>query len=157
MDASEQELIEAAKKANIYDYVMSLPDGFETQIGERGVKLSGGQKQRLSIARIFLKNPSILILDEATSALDNTTELLIQNALDELCKGRTTIVVAHRLSTIRNADEIMVISEGKIKEQGSHDELIKQNGAYKLLYELQFRDKETHEDAMLNTELKISN
>ncbi len=157
LDASEEELIEAAKKANIYDYIMSLPDGFETQIGERGVKLSGGQKQRLSIARIFLKNPSILILDEATSALDNTTELLIQNALDELCKGRTTIVVAHRLSTIRNADEIMVISEGKIKEQGSHDELIKQNGAYKLLYELQFRDKETHEDVLLNTELKISN
>ena len=111
LDASESELIEAAKKANIYDYICSLPKGFETEIGERGVKLSGGQKQRLSIARIFLKNPSILILDEATSALDNTTELLIQNALDELCKGRTTIVVAHRLSTIRNSDEIMVISE----------------------------------------------
>ena len=157
LEASEEELIEAAKKANIYDYIQSLPKGFETEIGERGVKLSGGQKQRLSIARIFLKNPSILILDEATSALDNTTELLIQNALDELCKGRTTIVVAHRLSTIRNADEIMVISDGKIKEKGTHDELMKENGAYKILYDLQFRDSETHEDEKLASELKITN
>ena len=157
LEASEEELIEAAKKANIYDYIQSLPKGFETEIGERGVKLSGGQKQRLSIARIFLKNPSILILDEATSALDNTTELLIQNALDELCKGRTTIVVAHRLSTIRNADEIMVISDGNIKEKGTHDELMKENGAYKILYDLQFRDSETHEDEKLASELKITN
>ena len=157
LKASEEELIEAAKKANIYDYIQSLPKGFETEIGERGVKLSGGQKQRLSIARIFLKNPSILILDEATSALDNTTELLIQNALDELCKGRTTIVVAHRLSTIRNADEIMVISDGNIKEKGTHDELMKENGAYKILYDLQFRDSETHEDEKLASELKITN
>lgn len=126
LDASEEELIDAAKKANIYEYIMSLPNGFDTDIGERGVKLSGGQKQRLSIARIFLKNPSILILDEATSALDNTTELLIQKALDELCKNRTSIVVAHRLSTIRNADKIIVISEGKIKEEGTHEELISQ-------------------------------
>ena len=157
LDASESELIEAAKKANIYDYICSLPKGFETEIGERGVKLSGGQKQRLSIARIFLKNPSILILDEATSALDNTTELLIQNALDELCKGRTTIVVAHRLSTIRNSDEIMVISEGQIKEKGTHEELIKENGAYKILYDLQFRDSETHEEQKLAKQLKIVN
>lgn len=157
LNASESELIEAAKKANIYDYICSLPKGFETEIGERGVKLSGGQKQRLSIARIFLKNPSILILDEATSALDNTTELLIQNALDELCKGRTTIVVAHRLSTIRNSDEIMVISEGKIKEKGTHEELIKENGAYKILYDLQFRDSETHEEQKLAEQLKIVN
>ena len=157
LEASEEELIEAAKKANIYDYIQSLPKGFETEIGERGVKLSGGQKQRLSIARIFLKNPSILILDEATSALDNTTELLIQNALDELCKGRTTIVVAHRLSTIRNADEIMVISDGNIKEKGTHDELMKEGGAYKILYDLQFRDSETHEDEKLASELKITN
>ena len=157
LEANEEELIEAAKKANIYDYIQSLPKGFETEIGERGVKLSGGQKQRLSIARIFLKNPSILILDEATSALDNTTELLIQNALDELCKGRTTIVVAHRLSTIRNADEIMVISDGNIKEKGTHDELMKENGAYKILYDLQFRDSETHEDEKLASELKITN
>lgn len=157
LDASESELIEAAKKANIYDYICSLPKGFETEIGERGVKLSGGQKQRLSIARIFLKNPSILILDEATSALDNTTELLIQNALDELCKGRTTIVVAHRLSTIRNSDEIMVISEGQIREKGTHEELIKENGAYKILYDLQFRDSETHEGQKLAEQLKIVN
>ena len=157
LEASEEELIEAAKKANIYDYIQSLPKGFETEIGERGVKLSGGQKQRLSIARIFLKNPSILILDEATSALDNTTELLIQNALDELCKGRTTIVVAHRLSTIRNADEIMVISDGNIKEKGTHDELMKEDGAYKILYDLQFRDSETHDDEKLASELKITN
>lgn len=157
LNASESELIEAAKKANIYDYICSLPKGFETEIGERGVKLSGGQKQRLSIARIFLKNPSILILDEATSALDNTTELLIQNALDELCKGRTTIVVAHRLSTIRNSDEIMVISEGQIKEKGTHEELIKENGAYKILYDLQFRDSETHEEQKLAEQLKIVN
>ena len=145
LEASEEELIEASKKANIYDYIMSLPKGFDTDIGERGVKLSGGQKQRLSIARIFLKNPSILILDEATSALDNTTELLIQKALDELCKGRTAIVVAHRLSTIRNADKIIVISDGKIKEEGSHDELIRQNGAYKLLYDLQFKESDKEE------------
>ena len=104
-----------------------------------------------------MKNPSILILDEATSALDNTTELLIQNALDELCKGRTTIVVAHRLSTIRNSDEIMVISEGQIKEKGTHEELIKENGAYKILYDLQFRDSETHEEQKLAEQLKIVN
>ena len=155
-DASEEELIDAAKKANIYEYIMSLPNGFDTDIGERGVKLSGGQKQRLSIARIFLKNPSILILDEATSALDNTTELLIQKALDELCKNRTSIVVAHRLSTIRNADKIIVISEGKIKEEGTHEELISQNGAYKLLYNLQFKDSNEDEEIKLHNSLKIN-
>lgn len=127
LDATDQEVIEAAKRANIHDYIMSMEDGYDTQIGERGVRLSGGQKQRLSIARVFLKNPPILILDEATSALDNTTEILIQKSLDELCKGRTTIVVAHRLSTIKNADEIAVISDGSIIERGSHDELIKLN------------------------------
>jgi len=131
--------VEAAKRANIHDYIMSLEDGYDTQIGERGVRLSGGQKQRLSIARVFLKNPPILILDEATSALDNTTEILIQQSLDELCKGRTTIVVAHRLSTIKNADEIAVISEGKIIEQGNHEALMKKNGMYAELYKLQFR------------------
>ena len=156
LDASEEELIEASKKANIYDYVKSLPEGFDTQIGERGVKLSGGQKQRISIARIFLKNPSILILDEATSALDNTTEMLIQNALDELCKGRTTIVVAHRLSTIRNANKIYVISDGEIKESGTHDELIAKNGAYKTLYELQFRDNNEKAKLKLHEQLEIS-
>lgn len=133
-DATDEEIINAAKVANIHDYIMSMEDGYDTVIGERGVRLSGGQKQRLSIARVFLKNPPIIILDEATSALDNATELLIQNALDELCKGRTTIVVAHRLTTIRNAEEIMVISDGKIAERGSHDELIKHDGLYAELY-----------------------
>ena len=139
LDATEEEIIEAAKRANIHDYIMSLPDGYETKIGERGVRLSGGQKQRLSIARVFLKNPPILILDEATSALDNTTEILIQQALDELCRGRTTLVVAHRLSTIKNADEIAVVSDGRIVEQGTHEELMKLQGQYYELYQLQFR------------------
>jgi ATP-binding cassette subfamily B protein len=139
LDATDEEIIGAAKRANIHDYIMSLPEGYETKIGERGVRLSGGQKQRLSIARVFLKNPPILILDEATSALDNTTEILIQQALDELCRGRTTLVVAHRLSTIKNADEIAVVSDGRIVEQGTHDELMKLHGQYYELYQLQFR------------------
>ncbi|MDY2903133.1 MAG: ABC transporter ATP-binding protein [Bacilli bacterium] len=150
LNASNEEVVEAAKRANIHDYITSLPKGYDTQIGERGVKLSGGQKQRLSIARVFLKNPSILILDEATSALDNTTEILIQNALDELCKGRTTLVVAHRLSTIKTADEIVVINNGRIKEQGTHEELLSINGIYAHLYNLQFR---TSEIEYLNQEL----
>ncbi len=141
LNATEEEVIEAAKLANIHDYVMTLPEGYDTQIGERGVKLSGGQKQRLCIARVFLKNPPILILDEATSALDNTTEILIQKALDELCKGRTTLVVAHRLSTIKNADEIAVVADGRIIEQGCHDDLISKNGAYAKLYNLQFTEE----------------
>ncbi len=139
-NATDEEIIEAAKKADIDAYIRSLPDGYDTQIGERGVKLSGGQKQRLSIARVFLKNPSILILDEATSALDNTTEAIIQKALFELCKGRTTIVVAHRLSTVRKADCIVVIDGGKIVEQGTHDQLIEKGGVYKKLYQSQFVD-----------------
>lgn len=141
LEASMDEIIEASKKANIYDYIMSLPHGFDTQIGERGVRLSGGQKQRLSIARVFLKNPPILLLDEATSALDNTTEIMIQEALDTLKEGRTTIVVAHRLSTIKNADNILVIEHGKVKESGNHEELMNiENGTYKELYVSQFRD-----------------
>ena len=144
-DATEQEMVEAAKRANIHDYIMTLEDGYDAQIGERGVKLSGGQKQRLSIARVFLKDPALLILDEATSALDNTTEVLIQQALDELCKGRTTLVVAHRLSTIRNADEIAVVMNGQVTERGTHDELIALNGTYKNLYALQFRDNDMFE------------
>ena len=139
LDATEEEIILAAKRANIHDYIMSLPHGYDTQIGERGVRLGGGQKQRLSIARVFLKNPPILILDEATSALDNTTESLIQQALDELCEGRTTLVVAHRLSTIKNADEIAVVADGQIVEQGTHEELIRKHGQYYDLYQLQFR------------------
>ncbi|MBO4338663.1 MAG: ABC transporter ATP-binding protein [Clostridia bacterium] len=140
LDASDEEIIEASKRANMHDFVMSLPDGYDTEIGERGIRLSGGQKQRISIARVFLKNPSILILDEATSALDNSTEVLIQKALDELCTGRTTLVVAHRLSTIRNADKIAVITEGRVSEYGTHDELIANDGVYKQLYALQFRE-----------------
>ncbi len=146
LDATDEEVVEAAKRANIHDYIMTLEDGYNTVIGERGVRLSGGQKQRLSIARVFLKNPPILILDEATSALDNTTEILIQKSLDDLCKGRTTLVVAHRLSTIKNADEIAVIAEGRIVEQGSHEELMAKGGMYSELYKLQFRAN-TGEDA----------
>lgn len=138
LNATDEEVIQASKRANIYDFILSLPYGFDTEIGERGVKLSGGQKQRLSIARVFLKNPSILILDEATSALDNTTEILIQKALDELAKGRTTIVVAHRLSTIKNANRILVVNSGQIVESGSHQELLNQNGIYAKLYNQQF-------------------
>ena len=141
-DATEEEMILAAKRANIHDYIMTLKNGYDTEIGERGVKLSGGQKQRISIARVFLKDPAILILDEATSALDNTTEVLIQEALDELCLGRTTMVVAHRLSTIRNADEIAVVMDGRITERGTHEELIENGGTYKELYALQFRDND---------------
>ena len=141
-DASEEDMILAAKRANIHDYVMTLKNGYDTEIGERGVKLSGGQKQRISIARVFLKNPAILILDEATSALDNTTELLIQESLDELCKGRTTLVVAHRLSTIKGADEIAVVNGGMITERGTHEELMSLGGTYKDLYSLQFRDND---------------
>ncbi len=144
-DATEEEMHEAARRANIHDYIMTLEKGYDTEIGERGVKLSGGQKQRLSIARVFLKDPAILILDEATSALDNTTEVLIQQALDELCKGRTTLVVAHRLSTIRNADEIAVVMDGRITERGTHEELMAANGTYKSLYALQFRDNDVFE------------
>ncbi|MBU5483903.1 ABC transporter ATP-binding protein/permease [Clostridium sp. MSJ-11] len=133
-DATEDEIVQAAKRANIHDYIMSLPEGYDTYIGEKGLKLSGGQKQRLSIARVFLKNPKILILDEATSALDNATELMIQNSLEELAKGRTTLIVAHRLSTIKNADEIIVLTPEGIKEKGSHEKLINQEGIYASLY-----------------------
>ena len=139
-DATEEEMIRAAKLAKIHEFVEALPNGYDTQIGERGVKLSGGQKQRLSIARVFLKDPAILILDEATSALDNTTEVMIQEALDELCKGRTTLVVAHRLSTIRGADEIAVVENGCITERGTHEELMAKAGTYRDLYALQFRE-----------------
>ena len=133
-EATFEEVIDAAKKANIHDFIVSLEHGYDTLVGERGVKLSGGQKQRVSIARVFLKNPPILILDEATSSLDNVTEKLIQKALDELSEGRTTLVIAHRLSTISNADEILVLTEKGITERGTHKELIKQDGYYSSLY-----------------------
>ena len=137
-DASREEVYEAAKNANIHDFIMSLPEGYDTYVGERGVKLSGGQKQRISIARVFLKNPPILVLDEATSALDNATELLIQKSLDKLSKGRTTVVVAHRLSTIKNADEIIILTDQGIQEKGKHQELLNKNGIYAGLYNSQF-------------------
>ena len=133
-DASEAEVIEAAKKAEIYDDIVSMPDKFDSYTGERGVLLSGGQKQRVSIARIFLKNPPILILDEATSALDTITEARIQRAFDKLAEGRTTIIIAHRLSTIKNADRIVLIDEGEIKEEGTHEELMQKRGRYASLY-----------------------
>ena len=135
-DASMEEIIEAAKKANIHEFIMELPDGYETFVGERGTRLSGGQKQRISIARVFLKNPPILILDEATSALDNESERFIQQSLEELAKDRTTITIAHRLSTIRNADEILVVAENGIVECGTHEELLEKDGIYARYYEM---------------------
>ena len=139
-DATDEEIIEAAKKANIHDFVLTLDKGYDTQVGERGVKLSGGQRQRISIARVFLQNPKFLILDEATSALDNATEMQIQSALEELSKDRTVIVVAHRLSTVKNADEIVVLDSTGVVERGTHDQLIDLDGEYKKLYLYQFRD-----------------
>lgn len=140
LEASDEEIIEAAKKANIHDYIITLEKGYDTEVGERGVKLSGGQKQRISIARVFLKNPKLLILDEATSALDNVTEMQIQASLEELSKGRTVIVVAHRLSTVKNADEIVVIDKNGIVEKGSHERLLSLGGEYARLYQYQFRN-----------------
>ena len=134
--ASTEEIIAAAKRANIHDFIMELPDGYETFVGERGTRLSGGQKQRISIARVFLKNPSILILDEATSALDNESERFIQKSLDELAKDRTTITIAHRLSTVRNADEILVVADTGIAERGTHEELLAKGGIYAHYYEM---------------------
>ena len=129
--------MEAAKRAEIYYDIMAMPDGFQTYVGERGVMLSGGQKQRVSIARIFLKNPPILILDEATSALDSVTEARIQSAFDELAKGRTTLIIAHRLSTIRNAHRIIVVDDNRIVEEGTHQELLQSGGEYAQLYNAQ--------------------
>lgn len=137
-DATQQEIEAAAKSANIHDFIMGLDEGYDTYVGERGTRLSGGQKQRIAIARVFLKNPPILILDEATSALDNESEKHIQEALDRLSVGRTTVVIAHRLSTIRGAGKIIVIDEGGVREQGSHQELMEVDGIYARYFNMQF-------------------
>lgn len=137
LDATDEEIRRAAKQAHMEDFISELPEGYDTQVGERGFKLSGGQKQRIAIARMFLKNPPILILDEATSALDTETEMIIQKALNDLAKNRTTLVIAHRLATIKNADRIMVVTKDGIAEEGSHDELIKQDGIFAHLHRIQ--------------------
>jgi subfamily B ATP-binding cassette protein MsbA len=136
-----EKIIEASKTANAHSFITEMPQGYDTVIGERGVKLSGGQRQRLTIARALLKNPDIMIFDEATSALDSESEILVQEAIERMMKNRTTFVIAHRLSTIRNATRIIVIDSGKIVQTGTHQELMqKENGLYKKLYEMQFRD-----------------
>ncbi len=146
-DATQQEIEEAAKNANIHDFIMGLEDGYDTYVGERGTRLSGGQKQRIAIARVFLKNPPILILDEATSALDNESEKHIQEALDRLSVGRTTVVIAHRLSTIRSAEKIIVIDEGGVKEQGNHHQLMELDGIYARYFNMQFEGLDVQMDA----------
>ena len=145
-DATEEEIIAAAKQANAHDFIMTLPNGYSTDIGQRGVKLSGGQKQRLSIARVFLKNPPIIIFDEATSSLDNESERAVQNSLERLMKNRTTLVIAHRLSTIRNAQRILVLTDKGIEEQGTHEELIALDKTYASLYNMQLRIEDTGEN-----------
>jgi ATP-binding cassette subfamily B protein len=139
LEASREEIIAAARRANAHDFIMALPQGYETDIGQRGIKLSGGQKQRLSIARVFLKDPPILIFDEATSALDNESEKAVQDSLETLAEHRTTLVIAHRLSTVRNAQRILVLTENGIEEQGTHDDLIARGGAYANLYNVQLK------------------
>jgi len=138
-EATEERIVKACGEANIHDFIMTLPNGYDTEVGNRGIKLSGGERQRLSIARVILKNPGFIILDEATSSLDSISENLIQNAIEPLLKGKTSIVIAHRLSTIMACDEILVISEGRLVERGSHAGLLELNGVYRELYETQFR------------------
>ncbi|MEM5816278.1 MAG: ATP-binding cassette domain-containing protein, partial [Desulfitobacterium hafniense] len=137
--AQEEDLIRVCREANIYDFIRTLPDGFDTLVGNRGLKLSGGEKQRLAIARVLLKNPKVLIMDEATSSLDSLSESLIQEAIEPILKGRTSVIIAHRLSTIMAVDDIIVLQEGEIVQQGTHWELLKEDGLYKLLYETQFK------------------
>ena len=159
-EVSEEEIITATKRANAYEFITQLPHGFDTEIGERGVMLSGGQRQRMAIARALLRNPDILILDEATSALDTVSERLVQEAIDELCRDRTTLVIAHRLSTVQKADQIVVLDQGKAVEIGNHDELLAKNGYYARLYAMQFKDNPKSElefsvDVSLNTQNKL--
>ena len=139
--ASQAEIEEAARRANIHDFIAGLPEGYDTVVGERGSRLSGGQKQRVAIARVFLKNPAILILDEATSALDNESEEAVQESLERLAADRTTIIIAHRLSTIKNADEIATVEDGRVVERGTHDELLARGGTYARYYRMQFEGK----------------
>lgn len=142
LDATKEEIEAAAKAANAHDFIMQLTDGYETKLGDRGVNLSGGQRQRIAIARAILKNPRILILDEATSALDTESERVVQEALDRLMVGRTSFVIAHRLSTVKNADKILVLEKGNLVESGTHDELLALDGLYAHLYKIQYRNKE---------------
>ena len=137
-DATREEVIAAAKNANAHEFIMAFPDGYDTDIGQRGIKLSGGQKQRLSIARVFLKNPPVLIFDEATSALDNESERVVQESLEKLAKNRTTFVIAHRLTTIQNAQKILVLTEDGIAESGAHEELLARGGVYEKLYHMHY-------------------
>jgi subfamily B ATP-binding cassette protein MsbA len=139
LDAAEAEMVEAARAANAHDFITALPDGYETVVGERGIRLSGGQRQRVAIARAILKDPRILLLDEATSSLDNESEHLVQEALERLMQGRTTVIIAHRLSTVRVAHRLAVLDNGQIVELGTHDDLLARDGLYKHLYEMQFR------------------
>jgi subfamily B ATP-binding cassette protein MsbA len=148
-DATDEEVIEAAKAAFAHDFIMDMPQGYDTMIGERGVRISGGQKQRVTIARAIIRNPSILILDEATSSLDTESEHQVQKALEQLMKNRTTIVIAHRLSTIQNASRIIVMSGGRVIQEGTHDELLTQGGLYQELYNMQFMSTESKEESKI--------